>query len=172
MDRMKINILGIAETRWQGTNSIKHKGKFMIYSGGDKHERGVGIIFDETAPKSLKSWIPVPDRIIVAKIKAKPFDIGMIQVYAPTSERPEEEVEEFYEDLDRRRRSVVGGSYVPKLAELGVLCMPASFVTYQRPQGLMQDCLRHWAESQYWCQKWDHLLRPHHKKYRPVICRD
>ena len=44
---MKINILGIAETRWQGTNSIKHKGKFMIYSGGDKHERGVGIIFDE-----------------------------------------------------------------------------------------------------------------------------
>ena len=50
---------------------------------------------------------------------------------------------------------VVEGSYVPKLAELGVLCMPASFVTYQRPQGLMQDCLRHWAESQYWCQKWD-----------------
>ena len=44
-----------------------------------------------------------------------------------------------------------------ELAELGVLCMPASFVTYQtrRPQGLMQDCLRHWAESQYWCQKWD-----------------
>ena len=33
--------------------------------------------------------------------------------------------------------------------------MPASFVTYKRPQGLMQDCLRHWAESQYWCQKWD-----------------
>ena len=40
---------------------------------------------------------------------------------------------------------VVEGSYVPKLAEMGVLCMPASFVTYQRPQGLMQDCLRHWA---------------------------
>ena len=99
MDRMKINILGIAETRWQGTNSIKHKGKFMIYSGGDKHERVVGIIFDETTQKSLDSWILVPDRIIVAKIKAKPFDIGMIQVYAPTSERPEEEVEEFYEDL-------------------------------------------------------------------------
>ena len=51
--------------------------------------------------------------------------------------------------------SVVEGSYVPKLAELGVLCMPASFVKYQRPQGLMQDCLRHWAESQYWCQTWD-----------------
>ena len=50
---------------------------------------------------------------------------------------------------------VVEGRYVPKLAELGVLCMPASFVTYQRPQGLMQGCLRRWAESQYWCQKWD-----------------
>ena len=48
-------------------------------------------------------------------------------------------------------------SYVPKakLTELGVLYMPASFVTYQRPQGVMQDCLRRWTESRYWCQKWD-----------------
>ena len=38
------------------------------------------------------------DRIIVAKIK------GIIQVYAPTSERPEEEVEEFYEDLDKAKK--------------------------------------------------------------------
>ena len=37
-------------------------------------------------------------------IKAKPFDIGIIQVYAPTSERPEEEVEEFYEDLDKAKK--------------------------------------------------------------------
>ena len=44
------------------------------------------------------------DRIIVAKIKAKPFDIGIIQVYAPISERPEEEVEEFYEDLDKAKK--------------------------------------------------------------------
>ena len=50
---------------------------------------------------------------------------------------------------------LVEGCYVPRLAELGVLCMPAFFVTYQGPQGLMQDCLRYWAESQYWCQKWD-----------------
>ena len=62
-------------------------------------KRGVGIIFDETTQKSLDSWFPESDRIIVAKIKAKPFDIGIIQVYAPTSKRPEEEVEEFYEDL-------------------------------------------------------------------------
>ena len=51
---------------------------------------------------------------------------------------------------DGRGRSVVEGSHVPKLAELGVFCMPASFVTYQRPQGWMQDCLRLWAESQYY----------------------
>ena len=35
--------------------------------------------------------------------KAKPFDIGIIQVHAPTSARPEEEVEEFYEDLDKAK---------------------------------------------------------------------
>ena len=41
--------------------------------------------------------------------------------------------------------TVVEDSYAPKLAELGVLYMPASFVTYQMPHGLMQDCLRPWG---------------------------
>ena len=33
-------------------------------------------------------------------------------------------------------------------SELGVLSMPASFVTYQGPQRLMQNCPRHWVKSQ------------------------
>ena len=67
--------------------------------------------------------------------------------------------------ISRTYGIVVEGRYVPKLADLCVLCMPASFVTYQRPQGLMQDCLRHWAESQYWCQKWD----VNHSWFGPVL---
>ena len=39
------------------------------------------------------------DRIISVRFQGKPFNITVIQVYAPTSNAEEAEVERFYEDL-------------------------------------------------------------------------
>ena len=39
------------------------------------------------------------DRIISVRFQGKPFNIMAIQVYAPTSNAEEAEVEQFYEDL-------------------------------------------------------------------------
>ena len=39
------------------------------------------------------------DRIISVRFQGKPFSITVIQVYAPTSNAEEAEVERFYEDL-------------------------------------------------------------------------
>ena len=39
------------------------------------------------------------DRIISVRLQGKPFNITVIQVYAPTSNAEEAEVERFYEDL-------------------------------------------------------------------------
>ena len=39
------------------------------------------------------------DRMISVRLQGKPFDITVIQVYAPTSDTEEAEVEWFYEDL-------------------------------------------------------------------------
>ena len=39
------------------------------------------------------------DRIISVRFQGKPFNIAIIQVYAPTSNAEEAEVEQFYEDL-------------------------------------------------------------------------
>ena len=39
------------------------------------------------------------DRIISVHFQGKPFNITVIQVYAPTSNAEEAEVERFYEDL-------------------------------------------------------------------------
>ncbi|GFN78105.1 craniofacial development protein 2-like protein [Plakobranchus ocellatus] len=36
------------------------------------------------------------DRAIIVKLQGKPFDIGLIQIYAPTADKDEEEVEIFY----------------------------------------------------------------------------
>ena len=39
------------------------------------------------------------DRMISVRFQGKPFNIRIIQVYAPTSNAEETEVERFYEDL-------------------------------------------------------------------------
>ena len=39
------------------------------------------------------------DRMISVRFQGKPFNITVIQVYAPTSNAEEAEVEQFYEDL-------------------------------------------------------------------------
>ena len=39
------------------------------------------------------------DRMISVRLQGKPFNITVIQVYAPTSNPEEAEVEQFYEDL-------------------------------------------------------------------------
>ena len=39
------------------------------------------------------------DRMISVRLQGKPFTITVIQVYAPTSNAEEAEVEQFYEDL-------------------------------------------------------------------------
>ena len=39
------------------------------------------------------------DRMISVRLQGKPFNIMVIQVYAPTSNAEEADVEQFYEDL-------------------------------------------------------------------------
>ena len=40
------------------------------------------------------------DRVLILKIASKSFNLVIIQVYAPTSTRSDEDIEQFYNDLD------------------------------------------------------------------------
>ena len=100
MSRMKVNILGLSEVRWKGAGEFESDGYKVIYSGEDKHERGVGIILDPDTKKYVKSVWNDSDRILLAILSGKPFDIGIIQVYAPTLDYPEDDIELFYEQMD------------------------------------------------------------------------
>ncbi|GFO10095.1 endonuclease exonuclease phosphatase domain containing protein [Plakobranchus ocellatus] len=103
MEMMKLNILGLAQVRWTGPGSMKLGSKTLIYSEGHTHERGVGIVFDVTTAKSLGSWCSISDRVVVAKLVAKPLNLGIIQIYAPTSDSEDVEVEKFYEEIEKTK---------------------------------------------------------------------
>ena len=93
---MNIDILGLSEIRWTGSGKIQKEQHTILYSGGDNHTRGVGIIINKNINKAVLGYWPVSDRII----QGKPFNIAIVQVYAPTSASTDDDIEEFYNLLE------------------------------------------------------------------------
>uniref|UniRef100_A0A8D8LUT9 Craniofacial development protein 2 n=1 Tax=Cacopsylla melanoneura TaxID=428564 RepID=A0A8D8LUT9_9HEMI len=60
MKRMKINLLGISDTRWIGSGSkvVDEEGNMIYYSGNNdrRHLYGVAIIVDKEIRKSIESF--------------------------------------------------------------------------------------------------------------------
>ena len=60
---------------------------------------GVAIIVNKTVQNAVLGCSLKNDRMISVCFQGKPFNIMVIQVYAPTSNAEEAEVERFYEDF-------------------------------------------------------------------------
>ena len=72
-----------------------------IYCCGQESFRrnGVAIIVNKRVQNAVLECNLKNDRIISVRFQGKPFNTTVIQVYAPTSNAEEAEVEWFYEDL-------------------------------------------------------------------------
>ncbi|GFO24735.1 craniofacial development protein 2-like protein [Plakobranchus ocellatus] len=53
--------------------------------------------------KSVGSWCPISDRVVVSKLVAKPLNLGIIQVYTPTSDSEDVEEEKFYDEIEKAK---------------------------------------------------------------------
>ena len=94
MARVNINILGISKLKWTGMGEFNSDDHYIYYYGQESIRiNGVFIV-----NKSLKCYLK-DDRMISVHFQGKPLNITVIQVYAPTSNAEEAEVEQFYEDL-------------------------------------------------------------------------
>ena len=70
------------------------------YSGQESLIRnGVAIIVNKRVFHAVLGCNLKNDRMISVHFQGKPFNITVIQVYAPASNAEEAEVEQFYEDL-------------------------------------------------------------------------
>ena len=78
-------------------NSDDH---YIYYYGQESLRRnGVAIIVNKRGQNAILGCNLKNDRMISVHFQCKPFDITVIQVYSPTSNAEEAEVEWFYEDL-------------------------------------------------------------------------
>ena len=78
-------------------NSDDH---YIYYCGQESLRRnGVAIMVNKRVRNAVLGCNLKNDRMISVLFQGKPFNITVIQVYAPTSNTKEAEVERFYEDL-------------------------------------------------------------------------
>ena len=81
----------------QETNSDDH---YIYYCGQESLRRnGVAIMVNRRVQNAVLRCNLKNDRMNSVRLQGKPFNITIIQVYAPTSNAEEAEVEWFYEDL-------------------------------------------------------------------------
>ena len=100
MTRVNINILGISELRWTGMGEFKSDDHYIYYCGQESLRRnGVAIMINKRVWNAVLGCNLKNDRMISVHFQGKPFNIMVIQVYAPTSNAEQAEVEQFYENL-------------------------------------------------------------------------
>ena len=97
---MNINILGISELKWTGMGKFNSVDHYIFYCGQESLRRnGVAVVINTRVQNAVLGCSLKNNRIISVHFQGKPFSITVIQVYAPTSNAEEAEVERFYEEL-------------------------------------------------------------------------
>ena len=100
MARVNVNILGISELKWTGMGEFNSDDHYIYYCGQKSLRRnGVAIMVNKRVRNAVLGCNLINHRMISVCIQDKPFNITVIQAYAPTSNAEEVEVEWFYEHL-------------------------------------------------------------------------
>lgn len=102
MKRLNISILGVSDTRWRGSGKQYNDEHVIYYLGQDtdQHRYGVGKIINKNIEADVKTFTPLSERIVLLHISAKPVDLNILQIYAPTADKDEDTIEEFYSEVE------------------------------------------------------------------------
>ena len=108
LQRYSWDIIGISEARLIGSGTLTtDEGHKIYYSGHDKyHKEGTAFIVHKNVSRSIMSYLPVSSRLITIRVSAKPFNITIIEAYAPTSEATEQDIDNFYDSLSLTMKKV------------------------------------------------------------------
>ena len=97
MARLNISVLGINELKWTGMGEFNSDDHYSYYCGQESLRRnGVAIMVNKGVQNAVLQCNLKNGRMISVHFQGNPT---VIQVYAPTSNTEEAEVEQFYEDL-------------------------------------------------------------------------
>ena len=86
MERVNIDILGIGELKWTGMGEFISDDHYIYYCGLESLRRNrVALIVNKRVQNAVLGYDLKNDRMISVRFQGKPFNITVIQVYAPTA---------------------------------------------------------------------------------------
>ena len=93
MARVNVDILGISELKWTGMGEFNSDDHYIYYYRQESLRRnGVVIIVNKRVQNAVLGCNLKNDRMISVDFQGKPFNITVIQGYAPTSNAEKAEV--------------------------------------------------------------------------------
>ena len=100
MARVNVNILGVSKLKWTRMGEFNWNDHYIYYWGQESLQRnGVAIKVNTRVRNVVLGAVSKTTEMTSVCFQGKPVNITVIQVYAPTSNTEEGEVEWFSEDL-------------------------------------------------------------------------
>lgn len=122
MTRLKMDIMGLSEIRYAGNGIRKYSDATLYYSGnpetGQSHYHGVGILVKKDLTKYVTNFLPYSERCLLLQLSGQPFNINIIQVYAPTADKGEQEIGTFYKQIDDIIRGIKSQEIIIVMGDL------------------------------------------------------
>ena len=84
MARVKVDILGISELKWTGMGEFNSDDYYIYYCRKESLRRnGVALVINKKVKNAVLGCNLKNDRMISVHFQGKPFNVTIIQVYAP-----------------------------------------------------------------------------------------
>ena len=94
--RVSVDVSGVSELKWSKMGKFNSDDRFIYYCGQESLRRnGVAIIVNKRVQNAVLCYNLKSDTLISVCFQGKPFNIMVIQDYAPTSNTEEAEVDQF-----------------------------------------------------------------------------
>ena len=93
MARVNVDILGISKLRWTGMGEFNSDDHIYYCRQESLRRNGVAIVVNKGVRNAVFGCNLKNDRMISVRFQGKPFNITVIQAYAPTSNAEEAESE-------------------------------------------------------------------------------
>ncbi|KAK3574515.1 hypothetical protein QTP86_008562 [Hemibagrus guttatus] len=113
MERRKVDILCVQETRWKGSKARSIGAGFkLFYYGVDSKRNGVGVVLKEEFVRNVLEVKKVSDRVMSLKLEIEGVMLNVVSGYAPQVGCELEEKERFWSELDEVMESIPTGERV------------------------------------------------------------
>ncbi|KAK3540585.1 hypothetical protein QTP70_034343 [Hemibagrus guttatus] len=113
MERRKVDILCVQETRWKGSKARSIGAGFkLFYYGVNSKRNGVGVVLKEEFVRNVLEVVRVSDRVISLKLEIEGVMLNVVSGYAPQVGCELEEKERFWSELDEVIESIPTGERV------------------------------------------------------------